>query len=738
MPAGRATLTILLLWTLLPRAALAQPSLTVDLALQPTTSLLARVHGYTGTGATGVPVSGGHDCDGDGFRDAAFASFRADPAGRTDAGEIYLVFGDGTVSGTLDAGVAQARILRIHGDIALEMAGSEIWMDDVTGDGLGDLLIARQNYSPDATRIGAGALSVLVGGPELAAHAATLQPVDLRAPPPALTVRTFVGAEVLGRLGIWMRTGDVTGDGVADLLIGADQEGGGLGTHRGAGYLVRGGPLLAANGSVDLADFGTGAFAATGFDGHVVRVGPPTTADDHDHLGATVQIADLDGDGRGEVLLAAAINRSGAALEAAGAPAGSAHGTGGTADGSLYIAWADNFTGNPWPLGFAFAFDASPGTRSIVHGGLLNRDFGEELLGGLDYDADGKPDLFVGDIVGDLSGVRPNAGSAHVLYDAASLKGLEFDLDSPPPALVKSDFLGAAAGHIAGDTAAHGDFDGDGIDDLMFTSPHASPRGRGEAGTLHVFFGQAGPWPASVDLAALPPPASVRITEVHGANGSSGSDIGDVLGYSAAVGDFDGDQRVDIVVNEMLGNGTSSDDVGNLLLVSGRLLSPILATACGNTLDDDGDLHADYPVDPGCQSADDDDELGEVACDDDADNDGDGFVDHPDDPGCGSPSGVREQPQCQDGIDNDGQLGIDFDGGASLNGGVAIDVPDPQCTSASRNREGMQTVWGCGLGPELALLLPVLGWLGRRRSARRDGGACRARTCDLRGVNTAL
>jgi len=30
-------------------------------------------------------------------------------------------------------------------------------------------------------------------------------------------------------------------------------------------------------------------------------------------------------------------------------------------------------------------------------------------------------------------------------------------------------------------------------------------------------------------------------------------------------------------------------------------------------------------------------------------------------------------------VNNDGQPGIDFDGGASVNGGVPIDVADPEC-----------------------------------------------------------
>ncbi|PIS05119.1 MAG: hypothetical protein COT81_02740, partial [Candidatus Buchananbacteria bacterium CG10_big_fil_rev_8_21_14_0_10_42_9] len=63
---------------------------------------------------------------------------------------------------------------------------------------------------------------------------------------------------------------------------------------------------------------------------------------------------------------------------------------------------------------------------------------------------------------------------------------------------------------------------------------------------------------------------------------------------------------------------------------------------CSDGVDNDGDGLVDYPNDPGCVSASDDDEMnaveppigGVTQCSDGIDNDGDGFIDYPADSGC--------------------------------------------------------------------------------------------------------
>jgi hypothetical protein len=146
------------------------------------------------------------------------------------------------------------------------------------------------------------------------------------------------------------------------------------------------------------------------------------------------------------------------------------------------------------------------------------------------------------------------------------------------------------------------------------------------------------------------------------------------------------------------------------------------APECNDGVDNDDDGVVDYPADPGCDdSADLSERSPFLPCDDGEDNDDDGFVDFvpdgdgdgiPDgDPGCGWPSSI-ENPQCQDGINNDLQAGIDFDGGVSI-WGAQIDLPDPNCAKPW-SRESA----GCGLGFELALLiLPLLRLHRKRREA---------------------
>jgi hypothetical protein len=539
----------------------------------PLESGVMRIFGSTGDGRRGLPVAGGIDCDADGVADTAFGAMQANPDGRTAAGEVVVVFGNGTIDGELDTAGFGDTFLKIAGSQPHENIGSELWMDDVTGDGVAEILVCRQNHTPVSGRAGAGALTIIFGGSALRQAAANGRALDIDDLPSDVQAVTVFGPASYDRLGIWVRSGDVTGDGVADIVLGADEIDTTDEPNRGAVFVIRGGAHLFRDASIDLAEFGR-----TPWVGHLARIDPPSGSPFF-HFGATCQIADLDGNGRGEVLAAAALERGGAGLRLPGAPFGTGQQSGGSPRGTVYIVWDSSFPDSDWPAGYRFVVDDPPdnGASTVITGPANGRTFGEELLGGLDYDGDGRAELFIGDLLAD-AGNGLLSGVGYVIYDAANLRDRIIDFAAPPMDIVFTTILGPIDGALGGDTATHGDYDGDGLGDVVFGSPHDSPGGRINAGSIHVIYGTRGGWPATLDLfpTEWPPDDVVRIVRINGGHGRSEADEGDTLGYSAASGDLNGDGLMDIVVNEMAGNGLGdgTTDVGNLVIISGAALAP--------------------------------------------------------------------------------------------------------------------------------------------------------------------
>ncbi|MGQ0696770.1 MAG: hypothetical protein ACT4PZ_00875, partial [Panacagrimonas sp.] len=71
------------------------------------------------------------------------------------------------------------------------------------------------------------------------------------------------------------------------------------------------------------------------------------------------------------------------------------------------------------------------------------------------------------------------------------------------------------------------------------------------------------------------------------------------------------------------------------------------AAICSDTLDNDGDGLIDFPGDPGCSAAEDNDETDPPQCSDGKDNDGDGLIDFPADKGCTGADDNDEVDPCK-------------------------------------------------------------------------------------------
>jgi hypothetical protein len=105
-------------------------------------------------------------------------------------------------------------------------------------------------------------------------------------------------------------------------------------------------------------------------------------------------------------------------------------------------------------------------------------------------------------------------------------------------------------------------------------------------------------------------------------------------------------------------------------------------------------------------------EVGPGTCADGLDNDFDGRIDSPSDPGCADAADPNERSaqQCDNGLDDDGDGKIDWRGDGT---------GDPHCASLTDNNESPPPPpsWGCGIGPELLLLGPLLAAARRRPSS---------------------
>ncbi len=158
--------------------------------------------------------------------------------------------------------------------------------------------------------------------------------------------------------------------------------------------------------------------------------------------------------------------------------------------------------------------------------------------------------------------------------------------------------------------------------------------------------------------------------------------------------DNDGDGLIDLGGLDTTGDGIANTaaDPGCTDLLDNDETDGVLP-ACADGIDNDGDGEADYPADPDCDNETDDEEAAADECSDGIDNDGDGLTDNttqanPGDPACDA--GLNSEspdPICADGIDNDGDGRADY-GGVDFNNDGEFDLPgemlpDPGCLTAA-------------------------------------------------------
>lgn len=379
--------------------------------------------------------------------------------------------------------------------------------------------------------------------------------------------------------------GDVNGDGIADVIVGApggDDGGlaageayviyGKLGDDRGRvdlssltsadGFVIQGdaigdyaGSRVSAAGDVNgdgiddlilLAPYASGGGHDAG-QAYVVfgQAGQNRTRIDLSSLAATdgftVQGSILNGFVDATVAGLGDVNGDGFDDVAIGVPADN---RGGTAAGGAYVilgkagATRTSITLSVWtPLPASDGF--------VIQGDSAGDQAGASISAAGDVNGDGIDDFIIG-AHGDGDGSKTGAGRAVVLFGRTDMPGV-IDLS----ALSASDgfsIQGALSSHALGSSVAGaGDVNGDGFDDLIVDAPNAL--------TAYVIYGKANGARANIDLANL------AATDGFAINGSG--PLAEVR--VAGAGDVNADSFADLIVG-----GTYPYGAGTAYVVFGR------------------------------------------------------------------------------------------------------------------------------------------------------------------------
>ncbi len=351
------------------------------------------------TGNFGQSVSGISDVNGDGRGDVVVGAYYEDPGGSpSDAGRAHIY--DGSTGALLHTLVSPNE--EVDGNFGVSVTG----VSDVNGDGRGDVVVGAYFEGPGGSPSQAGRAYIFDGSTGALLH-------------------TLVSPNegVDGRFGVWVSgVSDVNGDSRGDVVVGARLEGpGGSPSQAGRAYIF---------------DGSTGALLHT-------LVSP------NEELGGQFGVrvsgvSDVNGDGRGDVVIGA---------------------------------WQEDPGASPSEAGRAYIFDGSTG--ALLHTLVSPNEepggrFGNAVSGLSDFNGDGRGDVVVGARSDDPGTSPSNAGRAYI-YDGSSGTLLQ--------TLVSANE--ESGGQFGVSVSGVPDADGDGLEEALVGAwhedPGASPDGAGRA-----------------------------------------------------------------------------------------------------------------------------------------------------------------------------------------------------------------------------------------------------------------
>ncbi len=177
------------------------------------------VNGIGGNDHAGGSVSSG-DINGDGIADLIVGAHRGDSGVLRAAGQAYVVYGNraGFPSSLELSKLNGADGFSVNGIAKGDTAGTSVASGDMNGDGIADLILGAVNASP-AGKKSAGQAYVVYGN--RAGFSSSLELSKLNGSNGFIVNGGSAGVYV----GSSVSSGDINGDGLADLIVGAGGKG---------------------------------------------------------------------------------------------------------------------------------------------------------------------------------------------------------------------------------------------------------------------------------------------------------------------------------------------------------------------------------------------------------------------------------------------------------------------------------------------------------------------------------
>lgn len=411
------------------------------------------VYGNRVNDEVGYSVSHAGDINGDGFSDVLIGAPGVDGFGAAGSGQVFAIFGS-------DAGFPAVVDLQsldgsngfvIQGNAMQDYLGSSVaYAGDVNGDGIDDVIVGAPNADTDQVANG-GEVYVIFGSTSGFPDVLFITDLDGSN---GFAIESEDESDIFG-VSV-ASAGDVNGDGISDVLIGATGAANANGDHVGATYVIYGAPEFASSFEVSSLD-GTNGYKILG-------------TSMFDEFGHSVSaIGDVNGDDVDDFIVGCPRCR----------PTG----------GNFYSGTAFVFYGTKGPV--ASSVDAT--AANVVISAQDSFDgLGEDVSSAGDVNGDGIPDILIGS--GRSVGDKNNA-AVYVLYGSSSDLTPSIavqDLDESSSIgmtipMYDADFSGKNNRIMS--VAFAGDLNNDGMTDVIVGLPNVKVGGDSLEGHVKVVLG---------------------------------------------------------------------------------------------------------------------------------------------------------------------------------------------------------------------------------------------------------